>query len=344
MNDRTRYIGGSDVAGILGVSAWSSPLKVYLEKRGEAEPPDEEDRKRERILERGRREEPHIIADLEKLTPIKVTKRSAPSAPNRYVDPEVPYFAAEIDAEWLVTREAVDYLRLERGIEIPEALIGTTQNLEAKTAHPFVAMKKFGDEGTDEMPIEYFTQCLHGLGVTGRQVTLLALAVYVDDPILYLVRRDDEMLSQMRERLRRFREDHVLAGVPPAPLDGLLADVYRMLKRRRATRLAADEEVAGMIRTLKALNARAYTTEEGINAVKFEIGCRIIGQAEMEKPTKKDLGRHVILVDGQPALTIALEEQERIDAERLRREHPQIAASVAKTIRFYKYNLSRAKS
>ena len=30
--DRTKYIGGSDVAGILGISPWRTPLDVYLDK------------------------------------------------------------------------------------------------------------------------------------------------------------------------------------------------------------------------------------------------------------------------------------------------------------------------
>ena len=28
--DRTRFIGGSDVAAILGVSPWKSPFRLYL--------------------------------------------------------------------------------------------------------------------------------------------------------------------------------------------------------------------------------------------------------------------------------------------------------------------------
>lgn len=30
--DRTKYLGGSDVAGILGISPWRTPLEVYLDK------------------------------------------------------------------------------------------------------------------------------------------------------------------------------------------------------------------------------------------------------------------------------------------------------------------------
>ena len=34
--DRTKGIGGSDVAAICGVSPWKTPLQIYLEKIGES--------------------------------------------------------------------------------------------------------------------------------------------------------------------------------------------------------------------------------------------------------------------------------------------------------------------
>ena len=34
--DKTKGIGGSDVAAIRGVSPWRTPLQIYLEKIGES--------------------------------------------------------------------------------------------------------------------------------------------------------------------------------------------------------------------------------------------------------------------------------------------------------------------
>lgn len=34
--DRTKYLGGSDVAGILGISPWRTPLDVYLDRSSRA--------------------------------------------------------------------------------------------------------------------------------------------------------------------------------------------------------------------------------------------------------------------------------------------------------------------
>lgn len=336
--DRQRFLGGSDAAGVMGLSPWATPVTTWLRKTGQFTP-TEIDRRRDRILDRGRREEPHIIDDLVALCGIKITKRSTPEAQNRYVDPEHAFLAAEIDAEWEVTREAVARLAAERGIEIPEELIGTTQNVEAKTAHPFVAMKKFGDEGTDEIPIEYYCQAMHGLMVTGRRVALVALRVYVDDPILYVVWRDEEHIAAMRTEEVRFWTEHVLPVVAPAPKR--IEDIQLLLRKRPASRRQATPEVAALIQTLRTLRSRRSTFDEGIYSVEYEIGLFLLGAEAMEKPKPEQVGKHFIDVDGKPALWLSIERQERIDSDALRVKHPAVARECTKTIIINKFNLKR---
>lgn len=337
--DRKTFIGGSDAAAVLGLSPWETPLHLYLAKRGELPPATEEDRKRERILARGKREEPHIVDDLVELYGVKVTKRSTPERPNRHAHPTTPYIAAEIDFEWEVTSEAIVKLAT-RGIYIPGELIGTIQNGECKTAHPFVAAKKFGEEGTDEIPVEYGAQALHGLMVTGRQVTLVAVAVYVDDPLLYLVRRDEETISTMFEREVAFMEKHVAAGVRPDPVN--LPDVQLILDRKKETRKEATPEVAALVRSLETLRNREATCKEGIDALKFEIGSFLVGAEEVEKP--KEEGNHVLVYQGAPILRLVLEEKTFVDAAKLRAAYPEAAKECSKTTSSFAYRKPRKGS
>jgi len=338
--DRQQFIGGSDAASVMGLSEWRTPVETWLMKTGQHKP-TELDRKRERIFDRGRREEPHIINDLVQLCGIKITKRSSVDSPNYHHDAEHGFLAAEIDAEWEVTAEAVNRLKLEHDIDVPEELIGTTQNVEAKTAHPFVASKKFGQEGTDEIPIEYYCQAMHGLMVSGRQLVLVALRVYVDDPILYVVRRDEQHIALMREREVRFWLDYVIPSRTPPPMR--LEDVCHLMPKNRPTAKEATPAVAGLIQSLRVLKDRGRITDEGVEAVQFEIGCFLLGAEAMENPKPKDMGKHVITVGGQPALWMSYEEQERIDADALRMKHPLVAAECAKITQFYKFNLKRNK-
>lgn len=335
--DRKTFLGGSDAAAVLGVSPWKTPLRLYLEKRGEAPPPGDEDRKRERILARGKREEPHIVDDLIELYAVKVVKRSTPEQPNYHAHPAVPYLAAEIDFEWEVTVEAVERLRT-RGIEIPEELIGTVQNGECKTAHPFVAAKKFGEEGTDEIPIEYGAQAMHGLMVTGRAVTLVAVAVYVDDPLLYLVRRDEETIGEMREREVYFMEYHVLVGVPPEPLN--VPDVHLLLGRSRAARREATPEVAALVSSLYSVREHARIMGETEEGLKFAIGKFLLGATE-KRPEGE---QHVLTYQGAPILRVVLEDQERIDTEKLRKNFPEAAAECSRRISHFVYRKPRKGS
>lgn len=338
--DRKTFIGGSDAAAVLGVSPWKTPLRLYMEKRGELPPPTDEDRKRARILARGKREEPHIVDDLVELYAVKVVKRSHPEIPNYHAHPTTPYLAAEIDFEWEVTVEAIEKLRT-RGIEIPDGLIGTIQNGECKTAHPFVASKKFGEEGTDEIPIEYGAQAMHGLMVTDRQVTLVAVGVYVDDPLLYLVRRDAETIKEMFDREVLFMENHVLIGAPPQPVN--LPDVMLMFDRKKGTRKEATPEMAALVVSLEALRTRERVAGEGIEAVKFEIGCFLVGAESAENPKADDVN-HILTYQGAPILRIALESKTFVDAAKLREHYPEVAAECSKTTSSFAYRKPRKGS
>jgi len=219
ITDRTRYVGGSDAAGILGASRYETPLSVFLWKIGE---PTEEmldhRAKMAKIFRRGKREEPHVIDDLAEDYGVKITKRSTPERPNRYVDPEFPFLAAEVDFEWEVT-ENVAALVSDQHPEIAaliRKLVGTTQNGEVKTHHIF-AKGQFGDDGTDQTPVEYAAQALHGLGVTGRQLTMFGVRSSLDDLRVYWIVRDDGIIKTMRPRLVNFWQNHVLARVEPEP-------------------------------------------------------------------------------------------------------------------------------
>ena len=337
--DRKLFLGGSDAAAALGVSQWKTPLRLYLEKRGEAPPPGSDDRKRERILARGKREEPHIIDDLIELYGIEVTKRSPPEARNYHVHATTPYLASEIDFEWRVTEEAIAKLAT-RGVEIQRELLGTIQNGECKTMHPFVAKKKIGEEGTDEIPVEYFVQGMHGLMCSGRDVTLVAIAVYVDDPLIYLVRRDEETIKEMFERETAFMTEYVATGVPPAPAN--VPDVHLLLGRGTETRKEATPEVAALVRSLETARDRKAAAEAGEEFLKFEIGSFLLGAEAVENPKKP--GVHVLTYQGAPILNIVLEHATRIDADKLRLKFPEAAEECAKASSHFVYRRPRKKS
>lgn len=336
--DRRTFIGGSDAAAIFGVSPWATRLDIYLRKRGEMPATGgEPDAKREKILRRGKRLEPIVIDMLIEEHGIKVTKRSTPQSPNRYADPEHPFMAAEIDFEWEVTAETVAHFA-EEGYEIDPALIGTVQNGEVKTVHPF-ASKKYGEEGTDEIPIEYAAQCAHGQMVSGKQLTMVVVLVGADNLLVYWMRRDDELIREMRARELAFWNDNVLRGVPPAPYG--LKDIYHLFGRKTASSIEASAAVADAVQELIRLSNVKATAEHGIEEVKFRIGTFMLGAEEMEKPSKP--GVHALTVAGQPILTVALQSATRIDQKALKERYPDIAADCTKSTSHFVFRPKRSK-
>ncbi len=185
---RQKYIGGSDVAAILGVSPYKNAVDLWLDKIT----PPREDGRNWQAKARGTRMEPYIVDMIREEHGITATRRG-----ERYIDKELPFLASEIDFEYIDGA-------------------GVVQNGEIKTVHPF-KKKEWGEELTDSLPLHYVAQVQHGLGVTGRQVCKV-FALIGDELKPYVVERDDELIEAMRARCSTFWNDYVIPKVQP-PLD-----------------------------------------------------------------------------------------------------------------------------
>lgn len=338
ITDRRLFIGGSDAAAILGVSPWTTPLDLFLVKTGQRE--EFADAAREKLFKRGKRLEPIVIDMLIEEYGIKVTKRSLPEKPNRYQDPEVEYLAAEIDFEFEVTTD------LAARFDLDPVLIGTIQNGEVKTVHPF-ASAKFGEAETDEIPIEYAAQAVHGQMVTGRQLTLFGVLVGADNLSVYFMRRDDETIAGMREKEVAFWQNHVLKGVPPSPVN--LPDVLELFGRTVASRVEATPEVLALVDKLAAARDTARAAEEAQDECKFQIGRFMLGETGITLDDKGRIvpgadvkpGNHELLASGAPVLVIAKRQQSRVDGDALKEKYPEIALECQKRIEFFAFTKPR---
>jgi predicted phage-related endonuclease len=328
--DRQHFLGGSDAAAVLGVSPWHTPLDLYLIKTGEK--PPVVDPFREKLFRRGKRLEPVVIDMLIEELGLKVTKRSTPEQPNRYQDPLEPYLAAEIDFEWEVTPAVAERF------DLPADLVGTIQNGEVKTVHPF-ASHAFGEAETDEIPVEYAAQAMHGLMVSGRQLTLFGVLVGADNLIPYFIRRDDDTIRGMREQELDFWHGHVLARVPPKPVN--LPDVLELFHRVPASRVVATPEIAEKVTQFKAnrieMNRLAAVDEE----LRYLIGVHMLGETgvlrtedgSVRPASDVPMGVHELRFDGAPILLLKKQSQTRIDSDLVREKHPAVAPSARRRCR-----------
>lgn len=308
--DRATYLGSSDIAAILGLSPWKSPVDCWFEKMGQPKPIDAD---KERLFKRGKRLEPVVLDMLEEERGIEICARGA-----RYRDPEYPWMAAEIDAE------AID---VDSGERI---------NIEVKTVHPFAAAS-FGEEGTDEIPIAYAAQATYGQMVTGRRRTLFAVLVGADNLSVYWLDRDEDTIRGIRQKAIEFWFNHVIARVAPEPI--VLDDVYRLMRRDVDIVAEASPDIVELIGQFNRAKQMAASYTEQADELKFQVGKWLLGEDAMTMPTKKP--KHVIACAGEPLLTVAYQEQNRIDSAQLRKAHPEIAVECSKTSKFFRFDSPR---
>ncbi len=259
-HDRRRYIGGSDVAAVLGISPWRTPLQLWEAK---TRPLLEGQKPAKRVFSRGHRWEGVVAEMLVEHLTARGHSVEIVASNNRYIDHALDFLAAEIDFE----------IKLDGEDEIT--------NVELKTVHPFKA-KEWGEEDTDEVPIWYTAQAMHGLGVTNRRRCFVAPLFGADEIRAYPIVRDDETIAAMRARCEAFWH-LVQTGVRPDPQN--LSDLDRLYKGEEVVpTLIADDELTRKVLRLRAINAEIKARETEAAAVEFDVKLAMKDAAELVIP------------------------------------------------------------
>lgn len=195
---RRTGITATDVAAVLGLSPFRSPLDVWLEKMNKAPPVEEtEDMQRGTFLEDGaRRWYAHRVG-------------ARVAQPGTVVHPR--------DSLVIATPDGV-------------ALLGDdVRGLEIKMPS---SARDWGEPGTDAIPDYYLPQVAWQLAAMAEWTdTVDVFAVLECKPRLYHVRRDVELEGLLVDHMRRFWRDHVVTGRPPEVQPRDLESVSRALRR-----------------------------------------------------------------------------------------------------------------
>jgi predicted phage-related endonuclease len=308
--DRTTYIGGSDAAAVVGFGAYGkTPYTTWLAKtKQEIEVITPEKRK---FFDRRKRFEPLIVEMLREECDAEII-----NVGKRYYDSEYDFMAAEIDFEW----------------RDPET--GLIENGEIKTVDPRAFGEKhgWGDAGTDEVPIHYAAQCVHGLGVTKRNKTLLVPLVGFDTMLFYQINRDDEMIADMRHRCVRFWMDNVLGMVEPDPL--VIEDLEKMLLKREGIPVLLGGEQREILREIKAFSEQEKLARERKADRRYDLLLWLCKQwgAPTPEVMPKDNALLQITDDGAPVTIAKFSRQvtTRIDSDRLKLELPDVVRKYSK--------------
>ena len=190
-NLRRGSIGGSDSGAIMGLNKWSSPLTVYLDKKGFNPFKGNEATRRGTWLEAPIRErcKEELRVMIEKV-------------PFMFYSNEYPFMSANIDGLIYTSEEKT----------INQDVIQGLGGLEIKVSE---RGEGFDDE---EIPDSYFAQVQHYMAVLNLPYFILSLYIINKDEIKhYIVKRKDDFIESLIEKEKDFWENYIEKEVMPSP-------------------------------------------------------------------------------------------------------------------------------
>lgn len=188
---RSNYIGGSEVAAILGQSQYNTPLQIWMTKQGIL-PPEEDNP----VMDFGHYFEPQLAAYFEQATGLK-TRRVNQS----FTHAAHEFLKANIDRQVLAGK----------GLESTAVL-----ELKTTTSHRWRSFD-------GNIPIEYYLQVQHYLAIT--QYEKAFLQVYLRDTCEFLepqiIDPNPELIEDMTGKLVQWWQTYMVGdGRRPEPING----------------------------------------------------------------------------------------------------------------------------
>jgi putative phage-type endonuclease len=256
---RRTGIGGSDIAAILGLSPWRTPLDVYREKIDGDQQPETEAMRWGRLLE-------DVIA-----------REYAARAGVRIQ--RINTLIRARDREWAIaTLDRVVLPARGRARVCGGELRGADGVLECKLVGPSGASMWGRGDDPDAVPLHCAAQCMWYLGITGLPWCDVAALIGGLRLIVRRIERDEETIAAMFARAETFWRDHVLARVPPPPSNAREAESAWPADNGEG--LEADEELLQAYNAAREARARIAEAERDYDAaverIKLALGERSV--------------------------------------------------------------------
>ena len=286
--DRTKYIGGSDIGAILGLSKFRTPLEVWMEKTGK------ETKQSDSLpLRFGSFAEEFVASEYARATGFALLHDES-----IYIHPTYPFMSAHID-------------RFVLGDAIGNEMGNTASRLlECKTANPF-SRGDWGEQGTDQVPMSYLCQCIWYMAITGIEQCDLAVLFGNSDFRIYEIVRDLELEALVIEKALHFWNEHVLRDNPPPAQTE--ADYQALFKKSDPSKtIEANPKTVKLIQQLQSLSKQSGDVDEQITQIKQHI------MNEMKEAEVLSYQGNVIATWKAPKLSF------RLDSKRLEQEEKEV--------------------
>lgn len=316
---RKHGLGGSDIAAVLGLSKFKSPVDVWADKTTDDVPTDDVPSE---AAYWGIVQEDIVAKEFQRRTGLKVQR--------------VNYLLRSGDDGWQIAN-------IDRAIINPEIsgtvrVVGegqanalgrcltTNWGLECKTANAYYAdqwgASQLGEikagkiTSEHKIPIYYETQVQWYMAVTGLEAFAVAVLIGGNDFRVYWVERDDELIEGLTARCHAFWVDHVLTKVPPEVT--VAEDVKKLFPNDNGDMREATNDESAYINQIAVLNQQ-------------------IKELEGKKGEYQDLlitsikDAQGLTVNGEKVCTYKTQESTRFSSTDFKKAHPDMYKQFAKT-------------
>lgn len=247
---RKTALGASEIAAAAGLSIYQTPYELYLRKRGELPPIEDND-----AMRLGRKLEPVVKSEFIERTGIVL------------IDDLPPMYRHD---------------KFDEIVATPDGIISPDELLECKTAN--WRMRKFwGEEQTDAVPDQYLCQAAAQMAVMNAAKCHVAVLFDGQTLRLYEVLRNDELITLLIEAgldlMERVRDARAPDPVWEHPTTHKILQIICRSTEDTKILLSQESQLLWNRRESIAEQIKALEAEqEGImNRVNFEIGSHYAG-------------------------------------------------------------------
>ena len=244
--DRTQYLGGHDVAGILGLHPYLTPLQVYANKLGLSEP-------------FGGNEATWLGSAVEfAATQYYMTTQPDEAVVQMQVDlkhPDHPFLGGHPDGIiFLPEKEKPDHM------------------LELKLTR---VKKGWGMPLTDEIPRHFLIQCMYYMGMAELPYCDVLVIHPFDAKVPYVVKFNEKLYDVIIQAAVSFWNAHVLTATPP-PVSGSFPEndsavLDRLIGQKDSDIIPATAEVDRLAHQLFELQAEKDSLKKAEESLKAQI-------------------------------------------------------------------------
>lgn len=235
---RQSSLGASEVAAVLGLSPWQTPLSVYRAKMGL------------------RNEIPENLAYFGRALEPVIAQWIVDTRPE--VGPLGDGFSARSERwPWLaVSPDRIAYDENRDFDYIP---------IELKTSSAFGR-----DKWSEGVPLFYQAQVQAQIAVLDAPYGWLAVLHGGNEPELYRIERDDDFITEhLIPKTKQFWEDHVLAQVPPEPTTS--EEAVELWPGTEGVTVEGGPELVELWEQYGLMQAEAVEVAERLDAIKLEL-------------------------------------------------------------------------